>query len=63
MKVELEVPGEPELDEDGEEEAKDRSPRKKTAMQILLTVGRKLIINPNTHATLAGIIWSSIHFR
>lgn len=61
--VELEVPGEPELDEDGEEEAKDRSPRKKTAMQILLTVGRKLIINPNTHATLAGIIWSSIHFR
>ncbi|XP_006338481.1 putative auxin efflux carrier component 5 isoform X2 [Solanum tuberosum] len=62
-KLELEVPGEPELEKDGEEEATDRPPRKKTIMVILLTVGRKLIINPNTHATLAGIIWSSIHFR
>ncbi|KAF3669938.1 putative auxin efflux carrier component 5 [Capsicum annuum] len=61
--VELEVPREQELEEDGEEEAKDRSPRKKTTMLILLTVGRELITNPNTHATLAGIIWSSIHFR
>ncbi|KAK4367520.1 hypothetical protein RND71_011312 [Anisodus tanguticus] len=52
-----------ELEEDGEEEAKDRSPRKKTIMLILLTVGRQLMINPNTHATLAGIIWSSLHFR
>ncbi|KAL7100840.1 hypothetical protein ACP275_08G019900 [Erythranthe tilingii] len=30
---------------------------------ILLTVGKKLITNPNTHATLAGLVWSSIHFR
>ncbi|PHT57085.1 putative auxin efflux carrier component 5 [Capsicum baccatum] len=63
LQVELEVPREQELEEDGEEEAKDRSPRKKTTMLILLTVGRELITNPNTHATLAGIIWSSIHFR
>nr|XP_016498350.1 PREDICTED: putative auxin efflux carrier component 5 isoform X3 [Nicotiana tabacum] len=61
--VELEVPEESELEEDREEEAKAICPRKTKIMLILLTVGRKLIINPNTHATLAGIIWSGIHFR
>lgn len=30
---------------------------------IFLTVGRKLIRNPNTHASLAGLVWASIHFR
>ncbi|XP_073279854.1 auxin efflux carrier component 8-like [Primulina huaijiensis] len=30
---------------------------------ILSTVGKKLIRNPNTHATLAGITWASIHYR
>ncbi|XP_018630995.1 auxin efflux carrier component 8 isoform X2 [Nicotiana tomentosiformis] len=59
----LNVPEESELEEDREEEAKAICPRKTKIMLILLTVGRKLIINPNTHATLAGIIWSGIHFR
>ncbi|KAL5725021.1 May act as a component of the auxin efflux carrier [Ranunculus cassubicifolius] len=45
-----------------EEEAKDRSPRINTKV-ILLAVGRKIISNPNTHATLAGLIWSLISFR
>ncbi|KAI3953960.1 hypothetical protein MKW98_017784 [Papaver atlanticum] len=30
---------------------------------ILLTVGKKLIWNPNTHATLLGLIWAIISFR
>ena len=30
---------------------------------LLSTVGRKLISNPNTHGTLAGLVWACIHFR
>ncbi|GAV69804.1 Mem_trans domain-containing protein [Cephalotus follicularis] len=44
-------------------EAQTRSTRKVKTKLILLTVGRKLISNPNTHATLAGLIWASIQFR
>ncbi|XP_047333703.1 probable auxin efflux carrier component 8 [Impatiens glandulifera] len=32
-------------------------------MPILLTVGRKLITNLNTHATVWGLVWASIHFK
>ncbi|KAF9604226.1 hypothetical protein IFM89_004932, partial [Coptis chinensis] len=61
MRVELEVtPGT--QSKEREEEEKDRSPRVNTKL-ILLTVGRKLISNPNTYATLLGIIWSMISFR
>ncbi|KAF5199302.1 Auxin efflux carrier component [Thalictrum thalictroides] len=45
-----------------EEEANDGSQGASTKL-ILLTVGKKLISNPNTHATLAGLIWSLISFR
>ncbi|PIA27967.1 hypothetical protein AQUCO_07400070v1 [Aquilegia coerulea] len=45
-----------------EEKANDGSPRVSTKL-ILLTVGKKLISNPNTHATLSGLIWSLISFR
>ncbi|KAF5189416.1 Auxin efflux carrier component [Thalictrum thalictroides] len=45
-----------------EEEANDGSQGASTKL-ILLTVGKKLISNPNTHATLAGVIWSLICFR
>ncbi|XP_010550069.1 PREDICTED: auxin efflux carrier component 8 [Tarenaya hassleriana] len=31
--------------------------------RILLKVWRKLVRNPNSYATLAGLIWASIHFR
>ncbi|PON95892.1 Auxin efflux carrier [Trema orientale] len=45
-------------------EGRTRStPRKIKTMIILLTVGRKLIENPNTHATLVGLIWACIKFR
>ncbi|KAI5431989.1 auxin efflux carrier component 8 [Lathyrus oleraceus] len=37
--------------------------RKMKIYPILVTVGKKLIRNPNTFASLLGIIWSSIHFR
>ncbi|KAL0554944.1 hypothetical protein IC582_008874 [Cucumis melo] len=45
------------------EEARDRNGRSLKTKSILLTVARKLIINPNTHATILGLIWSSIRFR
>ncbi|KAF8399419.1 hypothetical protein HHK36_015284 [Tetracentron sinense] len=47
----------------GGEEAKARAPRKTKMKLILLTVGRKLISNPNTHATLVGLVWAIIHFK
>ncbi|XWS40847.1 hypothetical protein CRYUN_Cryun17cG0031200 [Craigia yunnanensis] len=37
--------------------------RKSKAMLIFLTVGKKLMANPNTHAALLGLIWASIQFR
>ncbi|XP_057959518.1 probable auxin efflux carrier component 8 [Malania oleifera] len=40
-----------------------RTARKTRARFILFTVGRKLMSNPNTHATFMGLIWASIHFR
>lgn len=45
------------------EEARDRNGRSLKTRSILLTVARKLIINPNTHATILGLIWASIRFR
>ncbi|KAL5740104.1 hypothetical protein ACOSQ2_029284 [Xanthoceras sorbifolium] len=47
----------------GRGEAHERAERKVKTMFILLTVGRKLMANPNTHATLVGLIWASIQFR
>ncbi|KAK0585404.1 hypothetical protein LWI29_028001 [Acer saccharum] len=44
-------------------ETHDRAERKVKTMSIILTVARKLMTNPNTHATLIGLIWSSIQFR
>ncbi|KAL5167314.1 Auxin efflux carrier component 8 [Glycine soja] len=46
-----------------EEDAEPRIKRKMKVMLILVTVGKKLIRNPNTYATLLGFIWSSIQFR
>ncbi|CAK8540609.1 unnamed protein product [Lathyrus sativus] len=55
-----------EIQSKGEEE-EDEEPagtkRKTKIYHILVTVGKKLIRNPNTYASLLGIIWSSIHFR
>ncbi|KAL9427382.1 hypothetical protein AB3S75_029555 [Citrus x aurantiifolia] len=48
---------------EGEEEAQNRTATRVRTTHILLTVARKLIINPNTHATLLGLIWASIEFR
>ncbi|CAN8236367.1 unnamed protein product [Cochlearia groenlandica] len=31
--------------------------------KILLKAWRKLIINPNTYATLVGLVWAILHFR
>ncbi|KAL6139703.1 hypothetical protein ACLB2K_058005 [Fragaria x ananassa] len=58
---EMEAPNEAQSkDEEGGEE-RTRNP--KNMKSILLTVGRKLFANPNTHATLLSLIWASIHFR
>ncbi|KAJ7974449.1 Auxin efflux carrier component [Quillaja saponaria] len=48
--------------EEGGEAGPIPTKRNKTFV-VLLTVGKKLIRNPNTHATLIGLIWASIHFR
>ncbi|XP_022751911.1 auxin efflux carrier component 8-like isoform X1 [Durio zibethinus] len=56
-----EAPEEAQGKEEGEE-AHTR-PRKSKTMLIFLTVGKKLMANPNTHATLLGLIWASIRFR
>lgn len=46
-----------------EEEANKLSSKKIKYQIILLTVGRKLVKNPNTYACLAGLIWSLVSFR
>ncbi|CAJ1946919.1 unnamed protein product [Sphenostylis stenocarpa] len=46
-----------------EEEAEHRTQSKTRMLLILMKVGNKLIINPNTYATFVGLIWASIHFR
>ncbi|XP_057492383.1 auxin efflux carrier component 8-like [Actinidia eriantha] len=48
---------------EGGQEAKINTPDKIKIKSILLTAGKKLITNPNTHATLTGLIWASIRFR
>ncbi|XVF60469.1 hypothetical protein PTKIN_Ptkin08bG0049500 [Pterospermum kingtungense] len=58
-----EAPGEAQVKEEGEEADTRSSPSKSKAKLIFLTVGKKLILNPNTHATLLGVIWASIKFR
>nr|GMC59415.1 auxin efflux carrier component 8 [Ipomoea batatas] len=63
IEVEQEAPEEAQPKEEGEEEGETRSPRKMKLMHILISVGKKFIANPNTHATLAGLIWASIRFR
>ncbi|MBA0697514.1 hypothetical protein Goari_021053, partial [Gossypium aridum] len=47
---------------EGGEETQTRARKSKT-MLIFLTVGKKLMANPNTHATILGLIWASIQFR
>lgn len=54
---------EKEEEDEEEEEARTRTTTKTKTMLILLTVGKKLFRNPNTHATLTGLIWASIHFK
>ncbi|CAL9014478.1 unnamed protein product [Prunus brigantina] len=58
---EMEAPQEAQSKEEAEDETRSRTPKK--IKSILLTVGRKLIANPNTHATLLGLIWASIHYK
>nr|AMQ09729.1 PIN auxin transporter [Boehmeria nivea] len=61
---EIENPQELQAKEEVEEaRTRSTSPRKIKTMLILLTVGRKLIGNPNTHATIIGLIWACIKFK
>ncbi|XP_031287318.1 auxin efflux carrier component 8 isoform X3 [Pistacia vera] len=60
---ELEAVQESQSKEGGSGEAQNRTARKLKTMRILLIVGRKLIANPNTHATFLSLIWASIQFR
>lgn len=47
-----------------EDEGRETRPERKTRILIILMkVGKKLIMNPNTYATFIGLIWASIHFR
>ncbi|KAF8013001.1 hypothetical protein BT93_I0998 [Corymbia citriodora subsp. variegata] len=48
---------------DGGGELKSRNGRKYETLLILLKVGKNLLGNPNTYATVIGVIWASIHFR
>ncbi|KAI3417148.1 uncharacterized protein J3R85_014620 [Psidium guajava] len=48
---------------DGGDELKLRNGRKYETLLIFLKVGKNLMRNPNTYATLVGVIWASIHFR
>uniref|UniRef100_A0A7N0UBE9 PIN-like protein n=1 Tax=Kalanchoe fedtschenkoi TaxID=63787 RepID=A0A7N0UBE9_KALFE len=48
---------------DGDEEAKPTVQKSSRVVLSLLKVGGKLAKNPNTHATIAGLIWASIRFR
>ncbi|KAL1077459.1 hypothetical protein V6Z11_D10G096500 [Gossypium hirsutum] len=48
--------------ERGEEEAETRASKSKI-MLIFLTVEKKLVANPNTHAAWLGLIWAGIRFR
>ncbi|KAL1322672.1 auxin efflux carrier component 8-like isoform X2 [Arachis ipaensis] len=52
-------------EEEEEEEKREpiRTKRKMKILLILITVWKKLIRNPNTFATLIGLIWSTIQFR
>ncbi|KAK7295327.1 hypothetical protein RJT34_18233 [Clitoria ternatea] len=52
-----------EVQSKGEEDVEHRTKRRMKVLPILVTVGKKLIGNPNTYATLLGFIWSSIQFR
>ncbi|MBA0570076.1 hypothetical protein Golob_003763, partial [Gossypium lobatum] len=47
---------------EGEEEAETRASKSKI-MLIFLTVEKKLVANPNTHAAWLGLIWAGIRFR
>ncbi|CAA0820232.1 Putative auxin efflux carrier component 5 [Striga hermonthica] len=40
-----------------------KSETKRKITSVLSTVAKKLMKNPNTYATLAGLIWASLHFR
>lgn len=42
-----------------EEVEKDRNGRR----YVLSNVVKKLVRNPNTHATLVGVIWAFVHYR
>ena len=61
---EPESPQESQPKEEVDQEARTRSPpRKIKTVLILLTVGKKLIENPNTHATVIGLMWACIKYR
>ncbi|RVW71640.1 Auxin efflux carrier component 8 [Vitis vinifera] len=60
--VELEAPQEAQPKEE-REEGKTTATRKTKTMLILRIVGRKLMMNPNTHATIVSLIWACIRFR
>lgn len=48
---------------DLDEGKKETPPASVVARLIIITVWRKLIRNPNTYATVVGLIWSLIAFR
>ncbi|XVF58212.1 hypothetical protein PTKIN_Ptkin07bG0045800 [Pterospermum kingtungense] len=58
-----EDPEETQGKEGGNQEAQTRPRKYSKTMLVFLTVGKKLMANPNTHATVLGLIWASIQFR
>lgn len=46
-----------------EDEVKSLSIRNIRSLLILWMAGKKLMINPNTYASLAGFVWALISFR
>lgn len=59
---EVNIEEEPKEEENEEEVAIVRT-RSSGTMKVVLKAWIKLITNPNTYATLIGIIWATLHFR
>lgn len=45
------------------QERKDTHKKCPKALSFVLNVGKKIVLNPNTYASIAGLVWSLISYR
>ncbi|KAJ3684777.1 hypothetical protein LUZ61_013941 [Rhynchospora tenuis] len=55
--------GERQTREENREEQVANKTSTKTSLSFMLNVGKKIAVNPNTYASLAGLVWSLISYR